>query len=86
MGILTKKYIKQFTLGIEHGCFMWKVQLLDDEIYQIKYRIEEHLTQAGNKSKRKIYFIKKDEQDLIFDEEVKKWFYAFRIPYLRDGI
>lgn len=83
---LTKNDIKDFTLGIEHGYFYWKVKLLNDEIYQIKEKIESHITPKGNKSKRKIYFIRKDNEEFIFDDEAKKMFYAFRIPYLRDGI
>lgn len=78
--------INRFTLDIEHGCFYWKVELKDNIIYQIKYRIEEHITPKGNKSKRKIYFIKKDNKELIFSDEVKKWFRAFRQPYYISGI
>lgn len=86
MKILTKKDIKEFTLGIEHGCFMWKVKLLDNKIYQIKYRIEEHFTSKGKKSKRKVYFIIKEKEKMLFNEEVKKCFFAFRRPYLISGI
>lgn len=85
--MLIKEKIEKFTLNIEHGAFYWKLKLKDDEnIYQIKYRIEPHITPKGNKSKRKIYFIRKDNEELIFDEEVKKIFKAFRQSYLISGI
>lgn len=84
--MLKIKDIKRFTLGIEHGCFYWKVELTDNIIYQIKYRIEPYITPRGNKSKRKTYFIRKDDKELIFDDEVKKWFRAFRQPYYVGGI
>ena len=86
MSVLNIEDIEDFTLGIEHGAFMWKVKLKDNEIYQIKYRIELHITPKGNKSKRKIYFIKVEDKELIFTDEVKKWFYSFRRPYLISGI
>lgn len=86
MSVLNIEDIEDFTLGIEHGTFMWKVKLKDNEIYQIKYRIEPHITPKGNKSKRKIYFIKVEDKELIFTDEVKKWFYSFRRPYLISGI
>lgn len=85
--ILEEKDVKDFTVGIdEHGYLLWKIKLKDNNIYQIKYKIEPHITPKGNKSKRKIYFIRKDNKKLIFSEEVKKWFYAFRYPYVRGGI
>lgn len=78
--------IDTFTLEIQDGYFYWKVKLKDKLVYQIKYRIEKHKTPAGNTSKRKIYFIKKDNEELIFDDEVKKWFNAFKRPYIISGI
>lgn len=84
--MLRKEDVEEFTLGIEHGCFYWKIKLKeDDEIYQIKYKIEEHITPAGNKSKRRKYFIKKNGKNLFFDENVRKWFNAFRLQY-KSGI
>jgi len=83
---LTTDDIKDFTLGIEHGYFYWKVKLKDNIIYQIKYRIKPYITSKGNKSKRKIYFIRKNNEELIFTDELKKWFMAFRRPYLISGI
>lgn len=83
---LTAEDIKGFTLGIEHGCFYWKVKMKNNVIHQIKYRIEPHITNKGNKSKRKIYFIKVNDEELIFNDELKKWFMAFRRPYLISGI
>lgn len=74
--------IQNFCVGIEDGYLMWQCKLFNDEtIYQIKYRIEQHKTPKGNKSKRKIYFITIDDEELIFDEELKKRFKAFRHPY-----
>jgi hypothetical protein len=86
--MLHEKDIEDFTVGIDdHGFLLWKVKLKNDnELYQIKYRIEPHITPAGNKSKRKIYFIRKNNKELIFDDKVKNWFRAFRMPYCRDGI
>ena len=85
--MLQEKDIERFTVGIdEHGYLLWKVELKDNNIYQIKYRIESHITPKGNKSKRKVYFIRKGDNELIFNEEVKKWFYAFRRPYVVGGI
>ena len=78
--------IKDFAVGIEHGCFYWKVELNDNKIYQIKYRIEKYKTAKGNYSRRKVYFIRKDDRELIFDDEVNKWFKSFRYPYIRCGI
>ena len=78
--------IDTFTLGIQDGYFYWKVKLKDGIIYQIMYRIEKHITPAGNKSKRRIYFIRKDDEKLIFDDEVKKMFSAFKRPYIINGI
>lgn len=86
MDYLKKDDIKGFTLGIEHGYFMWKVELKDNSVHQIKYRIEPHITPAGNKSKRKIYFIRKDDKELLFNDETKKRFRGFRQPYLVGGI
>lgn len=78
--------IDTFTLSIQDGCFYWKVKLKDGIIYQIMYIIEKHITPAGNKSKRRIYFIRKDDEKLIFDDEVKKMFNAFIRPYIINGI
>ena len=84
--MLKIKDIDRFTLHIEYGYLCWDVKLKDSITYQIKYRIEKHITPAGNKSKRKIYFIEKDEKELIFDDEVKKMFNAFKRPYVISGI
>ena len=78
--------IDTFTLSIQDGYFYWKVKLKDGIIYQIMYSIEKHITLAGNKSKRRIYFIRKDDEKLIFDDEVKKMFNAFIRPYIINGI
>ena len=78
--------IDTFTLGIQDGYFYWKVKLKDGIIYQIMYRIEKHITPAGNKSKRRTYFIRKDDEELMFDDEVKKMFNAFIRPYIISGI
>ena len=80
------KDIDTFTLHIEDGYLCWDVKLKDSITYQIKYRIEKHKTPAGNTSKRKIYFIKKDNEELIFDDDVKKMFIAFKRPYIISGI
>lgn len=84
--MLNIKDIDTFTLHIEEGCLCWDVKLKDGITYQIKYRIEKYKTPAGNKSKRKIYFIRKDNEELIFDDEVKKMFSAFKRPYIISGI
>lgn len=84
--MLKIKDIDTFTLSIQNGFFYWKVKLKDNLVYQILYRIEKHVTPAGNKSKRKIYFIKKDGEELIFDDEVKKMFSAFKRSYIISGI
>lgn len=84
--MLFEEDIKEFTLIIKDGAFCWQVILKDNYTYQIKYRIEEHYTPAGNKSKRKIYYIYRNSERLIFTDEVKKMFYAFRRPYLISGI
>lgn len=78
--------IGTFTLNIQDGYFYWQVKLKDGITYQIKYRIEKYVAPAGNKHKRKIYFIKKDDKELIFDDEVKKWFSAFKRAYIISGI
>lgn len=84
--MLKIKDIDTFTLHIEDGYLCWDVKLKDSITYQILYRIEMHKTPAGNMSKRKIYFIKKDNEELIFDDEVKKMFSAFKRPYIISGI
>lgn len=85
--IITINDIETFTVGIENGYLNWKIKLKNDEtIYQIKYTIESHKTPAGNKSKRKIYFIRKNEELLLFDNQLKKQFIAFKRPYLISGI
>ena len=84
--MLKIKDIDTFTLSIQNGFFYWKVKLKDNLVYQILYRIEKHVTPAGNKSKRKIYFIRKDDEELIFDDEVKKMFSGFKRPYIISGI
>ncbi len=84
--MLKIKDIDSFTLHIENGYLCWDVKLKDNLIYQIKYRTEKHKTLAGNMSKRKIYFIRKDEEELIFDDEVKKMFNSFKRPYIISGI
>lgn len=78
--------IKDFCVGIENGCLMWQCKLFDETIHQIKYRYEKNITPRGNKSKRKIYFIRILDEELIFDDVLKKRFYSFRMPYLRSGI
>lgn len=84
--MLKTENIDTFTLEIKDGYFYWKVKLKDNLVYQILYRIEKHITPAGNKSKRKIYFIKRDGERLVFDDEVKKMFNAFIRPYIISGI
>lgn len=78
--------IDTFTLDIQDGYFYWKVKLKDNIIYQIMYIIEKHTTPAGNMSKRRIYFIKRNGKRLVFDDEVKKMFSAFKRPYIISGI
>jgi hypothetical protein len=84
--MLKIKDIDIFTLHIEYGYLCWDVKLKDGIVYQIKYKIEKHKTPLGNSSKRKIYFIRKNEEELIFDDEVKKMFIAFKRPYIISGI
>lgn len=84
--MLTHSEIDMFTLSIKDGYFYWQVKLKDGVTYQIMFRIEKHITPAGNRSKKKVYFIKKDNKELVFDEVVNKWFKAFRYPYIRCGI
>ena len=84
--MLKIKDIDTFTLHIEDGYLCWDVKLKNSITYQIKYRIEKHKTPAGNMSKRKIYFIKKDNEELIFDDDVKKMFIAFKRLYIISGI
>ena len=84
--MLKIKDIDSFTLHIENSYLCWDVKLKDNLIYQVKYRIEKHKTPAGNMSKRKIYFIKKYNEELIFDDEVKKMVSAFKRPYIISGI
>lgn len=84
--MLFEEDIKEFTLTIKNGAFYWQVILKDNYTYQIKYTIEPYITPARNKSKRKIYFIYRNNEKLIFSDEVKKWFRAFRQPYLISGI
>ncbi len=84
--MLKIKDIDTFALHIEDSYLCWDVKLKDSITYQILYRIEKHVTPAGNMSKRKIYFIKKDNEELIFDDEVKKMFSAFKRPYIISGI
>ena len=84
--ILTKKDVKDFHVRVDSGYLYWVIELLDNTDYQIKFRIVPYTTPAGNKSKRKIYFIRVDDKELIFNNDVKKWFFAFRRPYLISGI
>lgn len=84
--MLTKEDYIRFTLEIQDGYFYWQIILNDNKTYQIKVRVEKHITPRGNQSKRKIYFIRVNEKELIFDEEMKKRFKAFRYPYIRCGI
>lgn len=85
--IITTNDIDEFTVGIENGYLNWKLKLKNDKtIYQILYKIEKHITPTGNKSKKKIYFIRKEDKKLIFDNEVKKMFSAFKRPYIISGI
>lgn len=84
--MLNTSDIDTFTLHIENAYLCWDVKLKDGIRYQIKYRIGKHKTPAGNMSKRKIYFIRKNEEELIFDDEVKKMFSAFKRPYIISGI
>lgn len=84
--MLNTSDIDTFTLDIQDSYFYWQVKLKDGITHQIMFRVEKHKTLAGNKSKRKIYFIKKDNKELIFDDEVKKMFSAFKRPYIISGI
>lgn len=84
--MLNTSDIDTFTLHIENAYLCWDVKLKDNLTYQIKYRIEKHKTPARNMSKKKIYFIRKNEEELIFDDEVKKMFSAFKRPYIISGI
>lgn len=78
--------IKDFSLDIKDGCFYWQVILNDNIRYQIMYRMKKHITPKGNISKIKEYFIRKNGQELIFDDKTKKYFKAFIMPYIRSGI
>lgn len=51
--MLKIKDVDTFTLHIEDGYLCWDVKLKNNLVYQILYRIEKHITPAGNKSKRK---------------------------------
>lgn len=85
VGLLKLEQVDNFTVDLKDGFLYWKVKLKDDDnLYQIKGTKEIHITPVGNKSYIKVYFIRKNKQKLIFDDEVKAWFRAFRIPYQRD--
>lgn len=85
--MITKNEIDRFMTHIENGYLVWKVKLKgDDAIYQIVYRLTKHITPAGNKSKKRVYYIKKDDKQLIFDDEVVKMFRAYIRPYYVSGI
>ena len=80
------KDISKFSLDIENGSFLWKVILKDNTISQIYYRYVKHKTKSGNVSKIKIYYIRRNNKILVFDEELKRMFKAFRRPFLMSGI
>lgn len=85
--MITKNEIDRFLTHIENGYLVWKVKLKgDDTIYQILYRLTKHITPAGNKSKKRVYYIKKDDNKLIFDDEVVKMFRTYIQPYYTSGI
>lgn len=84
--MLTKEDIQTFTIEIKNGCFYWQLKLKDETIHQILVRKKQKISPKGNKYKVKEYFIRIDDKELIFDEDVKKLFKAFRYPYIRCGI
>ena len=83
---MNKEQIKDFTLKIQDGCFYWQVILKDNTIHQILVRKKDKISVKGNKYKIKEYFVRINDKELIFDEETKKMFQAFRYPYCRCGI
>ena len=77
---------KRFTLEIKNGCFYWQIILNDDTTHQILVRKKQKISPKGNKYKVKEYFIRINEKELIFDDEMKKRYRAFIYPYCRCGI
>lgn len=76
---LKVKQIDYFAVTIIGEKLAYFVKLKDySYMYRIESNYETYITSAGNKSKRKIYFIRQYHKKLIFDDEVKKWFYSFR--------
>ena len=84
---ISRRNISRFIVDLKAGYIYYNLVLLNDPtIYPIKYRTIPHTTKAGNKSRIKIYFITKDEQDFIFDPDLKRQFIGFRRSYSISGI
>lgn len=84
--MLEKKDVKRFFVNILDGGWNYKVELVDNKEYEIMYRYDTFVTAKGNKSKRKTYFIKKNNKKLVFSDEVKAEFLSYKLPYERYGI
>lgn len=83
---MSKDDFKTFTLQIKDGYFYWQIILNDDTTHQILVRKKQKVSPKGNKYKVKEYFIRINDKELIFDDEVKKMFISFIYPYCRCGI
>ena len=83
---MDKDDFKTFTLQIKDGYFYWQIILNDDTTHQILVRKKQKVSPKGNKYKVKEYFIRINDKELIFDDEVKKMFRSFIYPYCRCGI
>lgn len=84
--MLTKEDFKRFTTQTKDGCLYWKIVLRDDTEHQILIRRKPKISPKGNKYKVKEYFIRINNEELIFDDEVKKMYRSFIYPYIRYGI
>ena len=78
-GIITKQEYVLTNINVNSGKFV--IRLIDDKEYPVLSTLEKN-----GKTKRKVYFIKKNDEYFRLDEEVKNLYLTEKRKYLRYGI
>lgn len=75
---ITRNEYLRTTIDINNGCY-YSIRLKDDEniIYNVWSKKE---------NGKKVYFIIKDDKEIVLDDEVKKWYLSDVREYERYGI
>ena len=80
-GLITKDEYVLTNINIINGYPRYVIRLKDEKEYPVLSTLEK-----SGKTKRKVYFIKKDNEYYRLDEAVKSYYISEKRKYARSGI